>query len=553
MSGATPLWLSLTVALSALGVFWFGLSRTDWRARVQRIIESFSMCVSAISDTAMSDQEKERTVRSSGGALLVTAFGSAWRAVAALWSGALPLVIADHFGWAETQRVFRFMMSLEFIVGTTLGSALIYIAWKKLWLSRKTPQSDSKPVLAPISNPVSPSSDIAPEPHLKPVRATPPIPIHDTGSERGNSSGDQLVHSIAFSAPWVMKSLASLDDIAGAKLRAFVPELRPIFITSLARAGTTALLNALHSIPGLAAHQYRDMPFVTAPYLWSKLGGRRHAPRQFRAHGDGLEIDLNSPEACDELLWKLYWPEKYDASRIYMWTMVDIDSKKIRRLTENYKKIAALRSSDSARSSQYNFVSKNNANIARLSVLATAFPTAKIVIPIRRPGPHAESLHRQHLNFSEQHARDPFTKRYMRDIGHFEFGALHRPIQFAGQSTNRYNPTDANYWLHYWVAAFREVARYRDKCVFVTQDSLRAEPERTMQALTQTLKLDGSGQAFEAFFKTGPDTNDESAFNPDLLANAHKLYDALAKRAVRPTQARLLTGAEIREAAENIL
>ncbi|NQY13995.1 MAG: sulfotransferase [Henriciella sp.] len=553
MNGATPLWVNLSVSISALGVFWVGLSRTDWKPRVQRVIESCSSGVSAIFDSDMSDEEKERTVRSSGGALLVSAFGSAWRVLAALWSAALPLVLADYFGWAETQHVFGVMLSIEFILGTTLGSALIYIAWKKLWLSRKTPQSCSKPVLAPISNPVSPLPDIAPEPHLKPVRATPPIPIHDTDPEPRNSSGDQLVHSIAFSAPWVMKSLASLDDMAGSKLRASVPELRPIFITSLARAGTTALLNALHSIPGLAAHQYCDMPFVTTPYLWSKLGGRRRVSRQFRAHGDGLEIDLNSPEAFDEVLWKLYWPEKYEASRIYMWTMVDIDSSKIKRLTENYKKIAALRSGDHARCSRYNFVSKNNANIARLSVLATAFPTAKIVIPIRRPGPHAESLHRQHLNFSEQHAQDPFTKRYMRDIGHFEFGALHRPIQFAGQSSNRYKPKEVNYWLNYWVAAFREVARYRDKCVFVTQDSLRAEPERTMQALTQTLKLDGSGRAFKAFFKAGPDTSDESAFDPDLLATAHKLYDALAKRAVRPTQARLLTGAEIREAAENIL
>jgi hypothetical protein len=547
------LWLNLSVSLSALGVFWFGLSQTEWRSRVQRIVESCSQGVSAIFDSEMSDEEKERTVRSSGGALLGSAFGGAWRVLAAVWSAALPLVLADYFGWADMQRVFGFMMSLEFILASTLGCALIYIAWQKLWAGRAAPRLEAKPVAVPTPAPVSPSPDIVPKPKLRAVRATPPIPVKHTGPDRSNSSGDQLVHAFAFSAPWVMKSLAALDDMAGSILRASVPELRPIFITSLARAGTTALLNALHSIPSLASHQYRDMPFITAPYLWSKLGGRRRVSRQFRAHGDGLEIDLNSPEAFDEVLWKLYWPEKYETARIYMWTMVDIDPNKIERLTENFKKIVALRAGDIARSSRYNFVSKNNTNIARLSVLVTAFPTAKIVIPIRRPGPHADSLHRQHLNFLEQHASDPFTKRYMRDIGHFEFGALHRPIQFAGQSTNRYEPTDVNYWLHYWVAAFREVARYRDKCVFVTQDSLRTDPERTMQALTQNLKLDVSGQAFDAFFKSGPDASDESVFDPDLLATAHKLYDALAKRAIMPTQARLLTGAEIREAAQNIL
>lgn len=552
MSGAAPLWLSLLVSLSALGVFWFGLSQTAWRPLVQRIVESCSQGVSAIFDSDMSDQQKERTVRSSGGALVLLAFGAAWRAVAALWSAALPVVLADFFGWADMQHVFDFMLSLEFIAGSTLGSMLVYATWRKLWGGRTAADLDSEPDSDSLAKSTSPPPDAGSEPYARPVRATPPIPIDNTGLDRGNSSGDQLVHSIAFSAPWVMKSLATLDDMAGAKLRASVPELRPIFITSLARAGTTALLNAMSSIPGLASHQYRDMPFITAPYLWSKLGGRRRVSRQFRAHGDGLEIDLNSPEAFDEVLWNLYWPEKIDAARIYMWTMVDIDPNKINRLTENFKKIAALRSGDAAQSSRYNFVSKNNTNIARLSVLATAFPTAKILIPIRRPGPHAESLHRQHLSFTEQHAADPFTKRYMRDIGHFEFGALHRPIQFAGQSTNRYKPTDVNYWLHYWIAAFREVARYRDKCLFVTQDSLRAEPERTMQALTQKLKLDVSGRSFETFFRTGPDTSDESSFDPDLLSTAHSLYQVLANRAVTPSQARLLTSAEIRKAAQNI-
>ncbi|MEM9571027.1 MAG: sulfotransferase [Pseudomonadota bacterium] len=460
----------------------------------------------------MSDREKERVVRNSGAALLNSAFGMGWRMIAALWSAILPVAVADHLGWADMQHVLGFMRSLEFIISTSVAASVLYMVWRQL---RGRGSSTG-------------------------ARPTP-----------NDASADQLVHTLAFSSPWVMKSLAALDDIAAYRTLKSEPDLRPIFITSLARGGTTALLNALHSIPGLAAHRYRDMPLITAPYLWSKLSGRRKVLRQARAHGDGLEIDLDSPEAFDEVLWKLYWPEKYDASRIYMWKMVDKDRHKVKRLTQNFRKIAALRSDKTAPPARYNFVSKNNANIARLGLLGTAFPGARVVIPIRRPAPHAQSLHRQHLNYLARHSEDPFSKRYMCDLGHFEFGELHRPIHFPGQSTNRYKPDDKNYWLHYWIAAFREVARHRDKCLFVTQDALRADPDLALHALAQDLKLDVTGLSFEAYFKTGEDAGETDGFDQDLLKAARNLYSVLASRAFAPP--RLLTGAEISKAAQNIL
>ena len=61
---------------------------------------------------------------------------------------------------------------------------------------------------------------------------------------------------------------------------------RPIFITSLPRAGTTVLLEAFHQLPGMATHLYRDMPFVMAPILWSTIskGFGKPAKMAERAH-----------------------------------------------------------------------------------------------------------------------------------------------------------------------------------------------------------------------------------------------------------------------------
>ena len=48
-----------------------------------------------------------------------------------------------------------------------------------------------------------------------------------------------------------------------------------IFITGLARSGTTILLNALHKSNIFASLSYADMPFVLAPNLWSKISFKR--------------------------------------------------------------------------------------------------------------------------------------------------------------------------------------------------------------------------------------------------------------------------------------
>jgi hypothetical protein len=60
------------------------------------------------------------------------------------------------------------------------------------------------------------------------------------------SSGDRLMHAIAFSGPGMHRTLACIDDMLCARSLTGTPDAPPIFITSLARGGTTALLKAIH-------------------------------------------------------------------------------------------------------------------------------------------------------------------------------------------------------------------------------------------------------------------------------------------------------------------
>ena len=84
-----------------------------------------------------------------------------------------------------------------------------------------------------------------------------------------------------------------------------------IFIAGLARAGTTILLNALYESNIFASISYADMPFVLAPNLWSKISFKKKDLKlKERAHGDGIKVSTDSPEAFEEVFWKTFADEE---------------------------------------------------------------------------------------------------------------------------------------------------------------------------------------------------------------------------------------------------
>ena len=80
-----------------------------------------------------------------------------------------------------------------------------------------------------------------------------------------------------------------------------------VFVVGLARSGTTILLNAIYQSNQFASLTYDDMPFILAPNFWAKISPRKsHGELQERAHGDGVRVSTNSPEAFEEVFWKTF-------------------------------------------------------------------------------------------------------------------------------------------------------------------------------------------------------------------------------------------------------
>jgi len=459
-----------TLVMSVVAVLAFAaiLAWTGTAQVAARVLRTTAAGVSSMMDPELEDNDKESAARRAGLELLGAGYGLFWRFVSALGATAAIVFATDALGLVPSADVWSMMMRPSFII--TISVVLILAMSIFARITRKTGS--------------------------------------DTLSRGDYSATDRFFHEFAFCSPLVPKSASWIEDrLLGRKISGDLHA--PVFVTSLARGGTTALLNALHDVPEMATHTYRDMPFVTAPILWNWLSGgrRRQVARHQRAHGDGLEIDLDAPEAFEEVVWKLFWPEKYQSNGIALWHDKDHRPKAERFLRRHMAKIIKARASlgrpDGKSPARY--LSKNNGNISRINFLCETFPECKIVVPVRKPECHVASLLRQHKNFKHLHATDDFTRRYMRDIGHFEFGELHKPILFNASAIALFEPDQNDYWLQYWITAFHHLLQYSDKCIFILQDDLRTAPQEMMTRLCKEIGVTPGTTRFDSYFRKESD------------------------------------------------
>lgn len=313
--------------------------------------------------------------------------------------------------------------------------------------------------------------------------------------ENRYSGLDQSLHYVAFATVPVQVAAASLEDRWYRKRIAKVAVDRPVFITALPRAGTTLLLNLCSRLDEFVTHTYRRMPFVLTPLLWEAYSRRFRvddAPRE-RAHGDGVEVSLDSPEALEEMLWLAFWEEHYDPDRTHPWSPGEQHDAFVRFFRSHMRKLAVIGDDGTTASGgplQRRYLSKNNGNIARLAWLLETFPDARVVIPFRPPLQHAQSLLKQHRNFLEIHERDPFARHYMAAVGHFDFGENLRPIDFDGwiNNTSDRDPLRLDYWLQYWTAGYNHLLEEAgDRVCFVDFDRLSREPSTELARLSRFL------------------------------------------------------------------
>jgi hypothetical protein len=296
------------------------------------------------------------------------------------------------------------------------------------------------------------------------------------------SAFDHWLSGIAERYPGLLTRLGNLEARWLDPATRVRPPDRPVYVTGLARSGTTILLEKLAGLPGIASHQYRDFPFVLAPLAWNWFLDRAsNAPATptERAHKDRILVTPRSPEAMEEVVWMAFFPAIHDSTVSNVLDATTSNPAFERFYTDHIRKILELRGGT-------RYVAKGNYNLSRLGYLQNLFPDCRILIPIREPVGHVASLIKQHRLFCKVGREDPRTLASLQRSGHFEFGLDLRPINFGDRAAVQRveqlwaGDEQVRGWAAYWALAYGHVAaqlatdsdlaartliiRYRDLC-----------------------------------------------------------------------------------------
>ncbi|MGR3762391.1 sulfotransferase (plasmid) [Roseobacteraceae bacterium NS-SX3] len=333
------------------------------------------------------------------------------------------------------------------------------------------------------------------------------------------SAADRLLHRLALGAPVLGEMLHDLERRRYLETAPPFEAGQHVFVTGLARAGTTLLMRELYATGAFGSLTYADMPLVLAPNLWQALGfaARRPQALKERAHGDGILVNTQSPEALDEVYWRQLSGTGYIGSEGL--SPHEPDAAAIAGYRDLIRLI--LR-----RTGKTRYLSKNNNMLLRLAPLARAWPDAVFLVPLRDPLPHARSLLQQHQRFLQA---GRFTRSYMTWLAHHEFGATHRPYLFEGAPQG--DASGPDYWLAVWIAACRHAERAaagQENILLVPYEDLCTNPEVWQAVLRRT------GTAPQPMQEARAPAAERSLprYGADLAAEAGVLYTRMRAAAL---------------------
>jgi len=201
---------------------------------------------------------------------------------------------------------------------------------------------------------------------------------------------------------------------------------KPIYITGLARAGTTITLEMLNKHPDVAAHRYLHMVLPYTPHWTQNIAHYvpiiMKSPTE-RLHKDRIAVTRDSPEAVEEIFWQKYFESTHDESKSSILN-AHVQNPQFEAFYINHlKKLLIDRKAT-------RYLAKNNYNVARMEYLQKLFPDVKFIIIIRNPFDHIASLAKQDVILKELEQNDPRLLQWTKIIGHREFGTAKICINF---------------------------------------------------------------------------------------------------------------------------
>lgn len=272
----------------------------------------------------------------------------------------------------------------------------------------------------------------------------------------------------------------------------------PLYIAGLARSGSTLLLEILNRHPQIVTHRYQDYPMLFTPYAWQRFLERvpqRRAEPAERAHGDGIRVTPESPEAFEEVLWMAFFPSLHDPRQSAILD-AGVDNPAFEAFYRDHVRKLLLARNGSR------YLSKGNYNVSRLKYLLKLFPDARFIIPVRDPVWHIASLMKQHRLFCAGQQANGKAVTHLQRVGHFEFGLDRRPINAGDRAAVDHilacwrEGAEVEGWARYWSHIHHYLADclddsggLREAGLVIRFEDLCSNPERAVQELLTHCKL----------------------------------------------------------------
>ena len=296
----------------------------------------------------------------------------------------------------------------------------------------------------------------------------------------------------------------SLGDLESWFLKTEIQDTKvdaPVYISSLARSGTTIITEILSQHDNVCSHTYGDFPAIFTPYWNNWLRHRQKflsGKKTERAHQDRIMINNDSADAFEEVIWMYFYP-KLHQSKIVNELIVENDSSFVEYYIQHIKKHLLVKNKSK-------YIAKANYNINRIKEILKIFPDAKFIIPIRHPINHIASLMKQHEIYKKAAKNNSRIDNQLAASGHFEFGNLRQVINMGdAQYTKKVidlweQNLDIKGWAHYWQGLFNAVMKLKrqskqlnNAIKIIKYEDLCLHTKDTIRKILQHCHLDEAG------------------------------------------------------------
>jgi len=273
---------------------------------------------------------------------------------------------------------------------------------------------------------------------------------------------------------------------------------RPIYIIGLARAGTTIILEMLDHHPFLASHQYKHIPMPYLPHVFSHLAefSRFFTKPIERVHKDGIFVNLESPEAIEEIFWQHFFLNNHQEEVSNVMNGA-ISNPKFEQFYRNHIRKLLINQKCPR------YLAKNNYHITRLEYLLKIFPNVKFLLIIRNPVDHIASLIKQTRLFMEMEEGKPLLIDWHRISGHNEFGHYQLCINTGDNEIihkiRRLWKNEKTYvegWAYYWSSIYDYVMnlleankKIKESTLIIRYEDLCKTPAKTIDKIFEHSEL----------------------------------------------------------------